>query len=154
MFRTLVMRQLKLSRIRQLHSTPMSKNKGVIEKEASKPKVSEAEQEENLLGAPMHLVTNFDKRILVLVKRYPSMDAVPRKVSYDCIKNAHSKARIYACNCMIVFAIVGFIWSAMSGKRELASGRHIISDRMKFIAEQQAKGKAEAEARAAAASKS
>lgn len=32
-------------------------------------------------GSPFHTVSNFDKRILVWVKRYPSIDQVPAKVS-------------------------------------------------------------------------
>lgn len=36
----------------------------------------------NVLGTRMHRVTNFDRRMLVWVKRYPSLAEVPDEVTY------------------------------------------------------------------------
>ncbi|XP_035722658.1 protein FAM162B-like [Vespa mandarinia] len=74
------------------------------------------------IGTHMHPVTNFDKRILVWVKRYPSMADVPAQVTRDCILNARSKARVRTCNIMIVISVIGFLIAAISGKREVARG--------------------------------
>lgn len=105
------------------------------------------------ISTQMHNVSNFDRRILVWVKRFPSMDAVPSQVTRDCILTAQTKARIRACNLMIVFSIVGFIISIISGKREAAAGNTLSKQREVWYQGLQRERQAElaAEATAAAA---
>ncbi|XP_076654990.1 UPF0389 protein GA21628 [Halictus rubicundus] len=95
----------------------------------------------------MHYVSNFDKRVLVWVKKYPSVDQIPRMVPWSTMQRANTIARIRICNIMAVIAIIGFIWAVVSGKREAAAGRHVISDRMLWYEEVKQKGIAEAEAK-------
>ncbi|XP_076628825.1 UPF0389 protein CG9231 [Colletes latitarsis] len=156
MFRSLLLRQFKLPRSSQLHSTATSKNKSPsLSNQTPKPtdqspKPENQESSESHIQGHMHTPTAMDKRILVWVKRYPSIDAIPKQITYDCIQRAHTMARIRVCNYLIIFALVGFMFSIWSGKKDVASGKHIISDRMNWVREQRQKGLAEAEAKAKA----
>lgn len=40
----------------------------------------------------------------------------------DCILQARSKARVRTCNIMIILSVLGFLISAITGKREVAVG--------------------------------
>ncbi|XP_043264385.1 UPF0389 protein CG9231 [Colletes gigas] len=156
MFRSLFLRQFKLPRSSQLHSTSTSRNKSPsLSNQTPKPndqssKPKNQESSEFQVHSHMHTPTAMDKKILVWVKRYSSIDEIPNQVTYDCIQRAHTKARIRVCNYLIVFALFGFIVSVWNGKRDIASGRHIISDKMNWVREQRQKGLAEAEAKAKA----
>ncbi|XP_076672604.1 UPF0389 protein CG9231 [Andrena cerasifolii] len=149
MFCTKLIRQLKLPKIRHL-STPASGSKPTSNNPIPKPSAPES-SDHSVIGSPMHTCSNFDKRILVWVKRYPSIDKVPDQVTADCILKAHSKGRIRACNIMIVFTVVVFIVTIMLGKKDAAAGKHIIPERIKWYNEQREKGRAEEAAAAAAA---
>ncbi|XP_015436666.1 PREDICTED: protein FAM162A-like isoform X2 [Dufourea novaeangliae] len=141
-------RQFKLPIIRRLNSNSMKDNKPVNNNKTSEPIPEQLE--ESVIGTQMHYVTNFDRRVLVWMKRYPSMDQVPRRVAWSTMQQANTRARIRICNYMIVVVIIGFIISCMSGKKEAAGGRHIISDRMNWYNEVREKGRIEREAKAAA----
>ncbi|XP_076239853.1 protein FAM162A [Calliopsis andreniformis] len=155
-----LIRQLRLPRTRQLNCTSIKGNKSESNEPLPKPSnplpttKSEESAEASAIGAPVRHVTNFDRRLLVWVKRYPSMDQVPDRVTLECMQKAHTRARIKVCNMMIVFAIIGFILSSMQGKREIASGRNILIDRLKHMEKLQEQGKIEAAAAAEAAKKS
>ncbi|KYQ46428.1 hypothetical protein ALC60_14524 [Trachymyrmex zeteki] len=86
-----------------------------------------------VIGSRMHRVTNFDKRILVWVKRYPSIADVPKDVTVDCILSARSKARIKTCNYMIVFTIIGCIGAVLLGKRDAKRGVSLIKQREEWL---------------------
>ncbi|KYN02244.1 hypothetical protein ALC62_07028, partial [Cyphomyrmex costatus] len=88
---------------------------------------------EDVIGLRMHRVTNFDKRLLVWVKRYPSIADVPKDVTVDCILNARSKARIKTCNYMIVFAIIGFIGAVILGKEDAKKGKNLFQQREEWF---------------------
>ena len=85
MFCTRLIRQFKLLRIRQLHSTFVrNENKSVSEKSKTtetSQSTGQKEQVDFVRGPPMVALSNIDKRILVWVKRYPSLDQVPDYVS-------------------------------------------------------------------------
>lgn len=102
----------------------------------------------------MHQVTNFDKRILVWVKRYSSIADVPNTVTYvslnnllyfyftkclfnreGCMQAARSKARIKSCNYMIIVATIGCICAALTGKRQAAQGESIFKQREEWYQE-------------------
>lgn len=104
------------------------------------------------ISTPMHTVSNFDRRVLVWVKRFPSMDAVPKQVSRNCIVQAQTKARIRVCNLMMVFAVIGFIVSIISGKREAAAGNTVSKQREEWYEGLQRQRQAELAAEAAKAS--
>ncbi|XP_076174275.1 protein FAM162A [Ptiloglossa arizonensis] len=148
MFRAIVKRQFNLPRIRLLHSTSVSKNKSISDSQVPKPSAPKGTYE-SVMGAPMHAPNKFEKFLLVWIKRYPSLDQVPQKVSYECIKLAHTKARIQVSFVMVFLTVIGFIVTATLGKKEAAGGRHIISDRMNWIQEVRKKKAAEAEINAA-----
>ncbi|KAG5310881.1 F162A protein, partial [Acromyrmex insinuator] len=90
---------------------------------------------ESVIGTRMHRVTNFDKKILVWVKRYPSIADVPKDVTVDCILSARSKARIKTCNYMIVFTIIGCIGAVLLGKRDAKRGESLFKQREKWLEE-------------------
>lgn len=52
---------------------------------------------------------------------------------------------------MLVLSILGFIGSSIMGKKEVASGKNILTERLKWMQEQKGKGKPETEAAAVAA---
>ncbi|EFN85457.1 UPF0389 protein GA21628 [Harpegnathos saltator] len=89
----------------------------------------------------MYRVTNFDKRILVWVKRYPSIAEVPEKVTVDCLLTARSKARIKTCNYMIVVTIIGCIIAAFLGKRQAERGENLFKMRQDWYEEMLEKDK-------------
>lgn len=43
-------------------------------------KICKKKKKNYILGETVHTLSNFDKRILVWVKRFPSMDQVPKQV--------------------------------------------------------------------------
>lgn len=43
-------------------------------------KICKKKKKNYVLGESLYTLTNFDKRILVWVKRFPSMDKVPKQV--------------------------------------------------------------------------
>lgn len=96
---------------------------------------------DGVIGTRMHRVTDFDKRILVWVKRYPSIADVPKDVTVDCLLTARSRARIKACNYMIAFTIVGCIISVMIGKRHAERGETLSKLRQDWYNETLAKDK-------------
>lgn len=154
MFCTRLIRQFKYFKIRQLHST-FVKNESKPVTETSKAKtetpkttnISQAEKEaiEFVSGESLYTLTNFDKRILVWVKRFPSMDKVPKQVSIRTIQLAHTKARIKVCFYMLAFAIIGSILAVMSGKRDVAAGKNLITERQKWYDKVKEKAQKEAE---------
>lgn len=96
------------------------------------PKAENNNNEVHDIGTFMHTVTNFDKRLLVWVKRYPSMAEVPKQVTRDCMLQAQSKARIRVCNILIGVTLVSFLISIFSGKREAAAGKSLHSMRQEW----------------------
>ncbi|XP_033178669.1 protein FAM162B isoform X1 [Bombus impatiens] len=148
MFCTRLIRQFKLLRIRQLHSTFVrNENKSVSEKSKTTETLQSTGQKEQIdfvTGPPMVALSNLDKRILVWVKRYPSLDQVPDYVSYQCIHHAHTKARIRICFVMMFLAIVICLSAVMIGKRDVAAGKNIATERMKWYTEVKEKGRREA----------
>lgn len=97
-------------------------------REANKVEKTAAEKShedtKKILGseARMHRVTDFDKKLLVWVKRYPNVADVPTEVTSECILSARSKARIKICNYMIVVTIIGCVISVILGKRQAERG--------------------------------
>ncbi|CAL7943930.1 unnamed protein product [Xylocopa violacea] len=145
MFCARLTRQLKLLRVRQLHSTLIKNEEKPISETNKTRKYTDSELKHSILGSPLHTVSNLDKRILVWVKRYPSMDKVPAQVSFDCIHRAHTQVRIRICFMIMGFAIIGFFVSSRIGKRDAAAGKHIITERMKWYEELKEKTRKEAE---------
>ncbi|XP_018340671.1 PREDICTED: UPF0389 protein CG9231 isoform X2 [Trachymyrmex septentrionalis] len=96
---------------------------------------------DSVMGSRMHRVTNFDKRILVWVNRYPSIADVPKDVTTDCILGARSKARIKTCNYMIVFTIIGCIGAVILGKRQAKRGETLFKQREDWLKEVMAEDK-------------
>ncbi|KAF3426696.1 hypothetical protein E2986_09523 [Frieseomelitta varia] len=142
MFCIRLTRQFKLSRVRQLHSTVNVKNENKVVSETSKTaETSQStvnkEKVDFVTGTrpPMHAVSSMDKRILVWVKRFPSIDQVPDYVSYQCIQHAHTKARIRVCFIMFFLGIVICVAAVVAGKREAASGKSIATERVKWYME-------------------
>ncbi|KAI4482944.1 hypothetical protein M0802_013585 [Mischocyttarus mexicanus] len=107
--------------IRQVNCNGKGKNK-FMSTQSPKVETKSSTGPTQGLGPNMYAPTNLDKRILVWVKRYPSMAEVPSQVTLDCILQSRSKARVRTCNIMIAVTLVGFILAAVSGKREVASG--------------------------------
>ncbi|XP_078037320.1 UPF0389 protein CG9231 [Augochlora pura] len=147
--------------IRQINTMPAKRNKLPSSDQVSKPQTapttpgSEPAKKLNpedlhVIGADMHYVSNFDRRVLVWVKKYPSVDRVPRLVPWSTMQRANTTARIRVCYVMMVVSVIGFVYAVVSGKREASSGRHIIGERMKWVEEQRLKGIAEAKAKAEA----
>ncbi|KAK1135258.1 hypothetical protein K0M31_008029 [Melipona bicolor] len=149
MFCIRLTKQFKLLRTRQLHLTSINvKNENKVVSETSKTAETsqstvDKEKVDFVTGPPMHAVSNIDKRILVWVKRYPSIDQVPDYVSYQCIQHAHTKARIRICFIMFFAGILICIAAIMSGKKEAAAGKNIATERLKWYME--VKKKAEEE---------
>ncbi|XP_011137964.1 protein FAM162A [Harpegnathos saltator] len=104
------------------------------------PKHSDSTKDD-VLAKHMYRVTNFDKRILVWVKRYPSIAEVPEKVTVDCLLTARSKARIKTCNYMIVVTIIGCIIAAFLGKRQAERGENLFKMRQDWYEEMLEKDK-------------
>ncbi|CAK9829888.1 Protein FAM162B [Anthophora retusa] len=145
---TKLTRQLKLLSVRQIHSTFVkNESKPVPEKSTTTQAAPNTAQQitENVIGSPLHIVSNIDKRILVWVKRYPSMEEVPPKVPIETMLRAHSKIRIHICYGIMAFAIIGFYVSVKIGKRDVASGKNILTERAKWYNEVKEKARKEKE---------
>ena len=140
MFHTRLVKQFRSIKIRQFHSTLIKyEDKVVPENKSTKP----PPVQENVLGSPFHTVSNLDKRILVWVKRYPSMDQVPDKVSIECIQKAHAIARVRGCLLMTVLAIIGFMVSVYMGKKGTAAGKNVMTERLKWYKKVEEEGRKE-----------
>ncbi|XP_076296258.1 UPF0389 protein CG9231 [Lasioglossum baleicum] len=151
MFSARFLKQFKLP-TRQLNTTSVRRKIPAGSEQPPKPAVNEQATKATKLDtesmlANMHYVSNFDKRVLVWVKKYPSIDAIPKMIPWSTMQRANTIARIRICNIMGVIAIIGFISAVMSGKREAAAGRHVIGDRMQWYEEVRQKGREEAEAK-------
>lgn len=107
--------------IRQVYCNGKGKNKFMSTQGPKIETKSNPDPVQNL-GPQMYAPTNIDKRMLVWVKRYPSMTEVPSQVTLDCMLQARSKVRVRVCNIMMVVSLIGFLVAAISGKREVASG--------------------------------
>ncbi|CAK9795789.1 Protein FAM162B [Anthophora quadrimaculata] len=145
---TKLTRQLKLLSVRQIHSTFVkNESKPVPETSTTtQPGTKTAKKVvENVIGSPLHTVSNIDKRILVWVKRYPSMEEVPSQVPIETIQRAHTKIRIHICFAMMAFSIIGFYVSVRMGKHDVASGKNILTERAKWYNEVQEKARKEKE---------
>ncbi|XP_011629602.1 UPF0389 protein CG9231 [Pogonomyrmex barbatus] len=94
-----------------------------------------------VIGTRMHRVTDFDKRVLVWVKRYPSIADVPMDVTVDCILTARNKARIKVCNYMIIATLIGCIGAVILGKRDASEGRNLVKQREEWLQTQIEKDK-------------
>lgn len=124
------MKELKFLRIRQIHSTFVKYEEKAPTDNANKPP-KRMQLQENILGSPLHTCSNLDKKILVWVKRYPSLDEVPDRVTLECIQKAHSTARIRVSFILMGITILGFIGAIIMGKRDTASGKNILTERLK-----------------------
>ncbi|CAK9820600.1 Protein FAM162B [Anthophora plagiata] len=144
---TKLTRQLKLLSVRQIHSTSVkNESKPVPETSTTQTATNTAQKiTENVIGSPLHTLSNIDKRILVWVKRYPSMEKVPPKVPIETIQRAHTKLRIHICFAIMAFSIIGFYVSVKIGKRDVASGKNMLTERAKWYNEVQEKAKKEKE---------
>ncbi|XP_003706630.1 protein FAM162B [Megachile rotundata] len=148
MFCSRLMKEFKFLRIRQIHSTIIKYEEKAAPDKANKPSGS-LRMEEDILGSPLHTCTNLDKKILVWVKRFPSLAEVPDQVTIDCMQKAHTKARVRVCFILMGISIAAFIGSVIMGKRDVASGKNILTERLKYYekvreqanAEKQNKGK-------------
>lgn len=134
MFSTQLIRHFKIPNITRRLNTSS------IMREAKEPTIrSEADRKlvEDVIGTKMHKVSNFDRWILVWVKRYPNKAAVPEKVTMDCIVQANSRARIRTCNIMIVATIIMCICTVISGKTDKSVQDSIMQKVQKDTEEQQ-----------------
>ncbi|XP_011303645.1 protein FAM162A [Fopius arisanus] len=82
----------------------------------SKPTVNKTD-ENTVLGTFKHKVTNFDKWILVTMKKFPTKDQVPQYVPDDIMQSAMSKARIRAMNIMMVVTILYAFYIVVTSKK-------------------------------------
>ncbi|KAG7213022.1 hypothetical protein KM043_002357 [Ampulex compressa] len=134
MFSTQLIRHFKIPNITRRLNTSS------IMREGKEPTIrSEADRKlvEDVIGTKMHKVSNFDRWILVWVKRYPNKAAVPEKVTMDCIVQANSRARIRTCNIMIVATIIMCICTVISGKTDKSVQDSIMQKVQKDTEEQQ-----------------
>ncbi|KYM81983.1 hypothetical protein ALC53_07531, partial [Atta colombica] len=96
---------------------------------------------DNVLGPLKHLTTNFDKIVLVWVKRYPSIADVPKFVTIDCMHNARTKARIKTCNYMMIFGTICCLSAVFLGKEQAKKGETLFKQREKWLEEYNAEDK-------------
>lgn len=111
-----------LSRVRrQVYCNGKGKNKFMSTQGPKVETKSNPDPARNL-GPQMYAPTNLDKKMLVWMKRYPSLAEVPSQVTLDCMLQTRSKVRVRVCNIMMVISLIGFLVAAISGKRDVASG--------------------------------
>ncbi|KAH0944451.1 hypothetical protein HN011_007620 [Eciton burchellii] len=86
-------------------------------------------------GTRMHQVTNLDKRILVWVKRYPSIAEIPQNVTEECMLSARGKMRVKICNYMIVAIVIACVVNTVLGKQQAEKGDNLIKQRKDWYKE-------------------
>ncbi|XP_043272086.1 UPF0389 protein CG9231 [Venturia canescens] len=94
------------------------------------PKQTKTPDQEQVLGPKMKRVSDFDKRVLVWMKKYPNVEAVPEKVTLDVLQRVQTQARVRVANIMIVFTLIGCVWAVVTGKKEAAAGKNLAQDNM------------------------
>jgi len=137
------------ARSAQLHITTRCFTRNSVIRETNKTdkipaqKSSETVKERNNVKvlAHMHHASNFDKKVLVWVKRYPSIADVPKDVTVDCMLTARSRARIKACNYMIVATLIGCLGAVILGKKSAAKGDNLFKQREEWLQERLAQDK-------------
>lgn len=74
---------------------------------------------------PTKRVTNFDKRILVFNKSYPTMAEVPDNVSLTVLNKAKDRSRVKISIVMMVATTLGCILVSFSGRRAHKRGENL-----------------------------
>lgn len=122
-------RNLKYLRpVRRFCTTAVASEKKPSIPNVNEPKTSDTVDEvQAVLGKRMYRVNNFDRWMLAWVKRYPSKHDVPDKVTEECILQARARARVKTCHYMMAFSIIALFLSAISGKRDAAAGKTLLS---------------------------
>ncbi|EZA47448.1 hypothetical protein DMN91_004791 [Ooceraea biroi] len=104
--------------------------------ESNKTQASNQSKDENVVsGKRMHHVTDFDRKVLVWVKRYPSVAEVPQDITEETLLTARSKARIKASNYMIVVTLIGCLFAAFLGKKQVKEGDSLHKRRLDWYKE-------------------
>ncbi|XP_063985920.1 uncharacterized protein LOC135167015 [Diachasmimorpha longicaudata] len=140
-----------LRNLRNFSVGSMSKNSQP--KAASSPATGEASKTntEQVLGPFQHRVTDFDKWILVVTKKYPSKDQVPTLVADNIMQNAMSKARIGASTVIMVltgmYALYTVVTSKKVQKEYLDNMEHTRTDYRQQVTEEFRQKMAEASAK-------
>ncbi|XP_012225372.1 UPF0389 protein GA21628 [Linepithema humile] len=122
------------------HST-IKRETNKMDKIPTQKSAENIKETDGIIGTRMHRVTDFDKRVLVWVKRYPSIADVPKDVTVECLLTARSKARIKACNYMIIGTLIGCVIAVILGKRQAARGETLSKQREDWFNEMMAKEK-------------
>ncbi|XP_077267234.1 UPF0389 protein CG9231 isoform X1 [Temnothorax americanus] len=127
----------------QLRVTTRCFTRSNVIRETNKDKIpaQKSSETDGVIGSRMHRVSDFDKRMLVWVKRYPSVADVPKDVTEDCILTARNKARIKTCNYMIAFTLIGCLISVILGKRDAAKGENLLKQREDWLRDRLAEDK-------------
>ncbi|XP_001602262.1 UPF0389 protein CG9231 [Nasonia vitripennis] len=79
---------------------------------------------ESVVGPKMKIPTDFEKWILVWMKKFPK-GQVPERITEDLMYQTKSRARVKAANYMILFSALACLAAAISGKRAAKSGDSI-----------------------------
>ncbi|XP_031616703.1 UPF0389 protein CG9231-like [Contarinia nasturtii] len=77
-------------------------------------------------------VTNFDKRVLVSVGKYKSLNDVPDKVPHETLDRARDKFRVKMCIYMMVVCVIFCIVQIIRGKKAAERGESVVNSNMEW----------------------
>ncbi|XP_046436160.1 UPF0389 protein CG9231 isoform X2 [Neodiprion virginianus] len=79
----------------------------------------------NVFGTRWVTPTKRDRRMLVWLKYYKSVDEVPEKMTYEKLDKAQNKFRIKACTYMMIATLIGCYISVYWGKMKAERGESV-----------------------------
>ncbi|XP_046743886.1 uncharacterized protein LOC124409946 [Diprion similis] len=79
----------------------------------------------NIFGPRWVVPTKRDRRMLVWLKYYKSVDEVPNKMTYEKLDKAQNKARIKICTYMMIATFIGCYISLYWGKKRAERGESV-----------------------------
>jgi predicted PurR-regulated permease PerM len=90
--------------------------------------------------------SNFEKRLLVFAKFYPSVEEVPSRVSNTTVKHAKDYCRVRGLVVMMFLTFIGCVIMVRSGKRMAEQGDSLQNRELARIAAAQEAARVEKEA--------
>ncbi|XP_052893918.1 UPF0389 protein CG9231 [Anopheles moucheti] len=128
-----------------------------IEQKPQQPKPSPAGSSTGSNGANIsahtHTPNALEKRMLVFMKRYKSIEEVPNFVSQEKMERVRNQVRIKIANYMMIATAIGCIVMVISGKKAQERGESVAKMNLDWHKEYNEKARAEDEASMASASK-
>lgn len=101
-----------------------------------------------ILSNRTHKVNDFERKLLVMFKKYKTKEEIPTFVNQDVVEKVRNKFRIRAANIMMLLTLIGCGFMIASGKKAQEKGDSVLKMNQDWHVEYEQKAQAEALANA------